>query len=272
MSLYKVLGQDGKAIHGGLLDWSLPVKKGRAWKPGKWHKVEPPIECCRTGLHLVEEDGIYSWYKPYCKVFEAEGAGAESREGNKIAFERARLIRPARIKQPEYWKKAIGFIERDIPLVPWCNPQGEPDPSWKLFEASSLAAAGAAAWAAAGDAAGDAARDAAWDAAGAAAGAAVWAAARAAAGVAAGDAARFAAWAAAGAAAWDAAWDAAMFAAGDAARDAGLYAQMLICDGLPLDQKHIDHIKARWDVWKRGYCLLCDVSGVLYVYAAKRNK
>jgi len=86
-------------------------------------------------------------------------------------------------------------------------------------------------------------------------------------------AARAAARAAAGAAAWDAARDAAWAAAGAAARaaarDAALYAGHLIA-GEGFDQKHADHIVARWRVWQKGYCLLCDVDGVLYVYAVRK--
>lgn len=85
-----------------------------------------------------------------------------------------------------------------------------------------------------------------------------------------------AAWAAAAAADAAAAEDAAWNAAGDAARaaasDAALIARIIVCKGLPLDTQHIRHAKARWNVWKRGYALLCDVDGVLYVYAAAKNK
>ena len=76
-------------------------------------------------------------------------------------------------------------------------------------------------------------------------------------------AARTAAWAAAWAAASDAAWDAAWDAAGDAA----LYTQVeFVCAGLQLEEKHREHARARWEVWAKGYGLLCDVDGVLYVY------
>ena len=92
-------------------------------------------------------------------------------------------------------------------------------------------------WAAAGDAAGDAAR--------AAARVAAWDAAR----DAAGDAAR--------AAAWVAAWDAA------------LYAMILLVPSI--DEKHRKHAEARMDVWRRGYGLLCDVDGKLYVYGIKKE-
>ena len=32
--------------------------------------------------------------------------------------------------------------------------------------------------------------------------------------------------------------------------------------------KHLKHTKARWEVWQKGYGLLCDVDGVLYVYCS----
>ena len=76
--------------------------------------------------------------------------------------------------------------------------------------------------------------------------------------------------AAARAAAWDAArdaaWDAARDAAWDAARDAALWARVLVCEGLPISQQHVDHAEARMNVWRKGYGLYCDVNGVLYVY------
>jgi hypothetical protein len=82
-------------------------------------------------------------------------------------------------------------------------------------------------------------------------------------------AARAAAWDAAGdarAAAWDAAWGAARAAAWDAA----LMARYVICTDLKIDPKHIKHVNDRWEVWKRGYALLCDINGVLYVYGVKK--
>jgi hypothetical protein len=89
-------------------------------------------------------------------------------------------------------------------------------------------------------------------------------------------AARDAAWDAARAAAWDAARGAAYGAAYDAARDAARDAALLIgmqgvCVDLPIEQKHRDYAKACMEVWRRGYGLLCDVDGVLYVYGVKED-
>jgi hypothetical protein len=71
--------------------------------------------------------------------------------------------------------------------------------------------------------------------------------------------------AAAGAAAGAAARAAARAAAGDAA----LLSRCIVVSD-KLDKKYMAHALARWDVWKRGYGLLCDVNGVFYVYRRVR--
>ena len=60
-------------------------------------------------------------------------------------------------------------------------------------------------------------------------------------------------------------------AARAAAWDAALYARSIIA-GDKLAKKHRDHIKARWRVWQKGYALLCDVNGTLYVYSIDKPK
>jgi len=68
---------------------------------------------------------------------------------------------------------------------------------------------------------------------------------------------------------WHAAWNAAWHAARDAAWDAALFAKYIILDDVEFDEKekYLAYVKARWEVWQKGYGLLCDVDGVLYVYA-----
>jgi len=84
---------------------------------------------------------------------------------------------------------------------------------------------------------------------------------------AAGDAARAAAGNAAWAAAWAAARDAARDDAWDDAWDASLYIRVIhVCDGLPIAQEYIDHVRKRMDVWRHGYGVWSDVDGVLYCY------
>lgn len=67
---------------------------------------------------------------------------------------------------------------------------------------------------------------------------------------------------------------AARAAAGAAARaaawDASLLVQMHITSDLQVSAKHRQHALARWEVWTRGYGLLCDVDGVLYVYGGNK--
>jgi hypothetical protein len=66
----------------------------------------------------------------------------------------------------------------------------------------------------------------------------------------------------------DQAWDQAQYQARDQAwdqarSDFALYVSCLIADpGLPYSK----HATDRLDVWMRGYGLLCDIGGVLYVY------
>jgi len=123
------------------------------------------------------------------------------------------------------------FIGKEIPSVPFFKPDGKPKKEWRIFYGEN--------W------------DAAWDA--------VWGAARGAAWDAARDAAR------------GAAWDAARGAARGAAWDAALFSEYIITADLKFEgrEKHLKHVKARWEVWQKGYGLLSDVDGVLYVFAVK---
>lgn len=62
------------------------------------------------------------------------------------------------------------------------------------------------------------------------------------------------------------AWDVALYAAWDAARYACIFSGMLVCFGLNIELKHLIHLNARMEVWRKGYGLFCDVEGVMYVY------
>ena len=247
MKLYKVL-INGKACHGGNLSWSLPTKSGKIYKPGKWHSVTEPIQVCKTGLHLTTKP--MNWFKMGCDIYEAEAKGKQDWEEDKVAVESARLIKP--ISKPKWMTNAEKFINDLKESKFWFKPDGKPLKEWKYFEGATWGAAWGAAW----DAARGAARGAAWDAARGAAWDAAWDAAR--------DAAR--------GAAWDAARDAAWDAARDAAWGAGLYCSTnYVCTGLKIDPKHKEYVDRRWQAWKKGYAVLCDVDGVLYVYGIKKS-
>jgi hypothetical protein len=139
-------------------------------------------------------------------------------------------------------KKLVSFIYTEIPKIPFFKPDGKPKKEWKIFYGDTWDAAYGAAYGAARDAAYGAARD----------------------------ATRGAAWDAA----YDAAYDAASGAAWGAARDAAIMSDYLITSDLKFKDKdkHLKHVLARWEVWQKGYGLLCDVDGVLYVYDVKLKK
>jgi hypothetical protein len=254
--LYKVL-VDGKSCHGGQLEWSLPKKRGRGWTPGEWHRYDGKLRICETGIHLTNKPD--AWLRPGCEIYRADADGIHEWEGDKCVARAARLLRPE--PKPAYWLAVEKFLRDELPTVKWFKPDGKPLPQWKLFTAPAWDAARGAAWDAARDAAWNAARDAAEDAAWNAA----WNAARGAARNAARDAARDAAWNAARGAARDAAWN--------AAEDAADFCVIeRLCADLEIAESGRNGFRARWEVWLKGYAVLCDVDGVLYVYAAEGAK
>jgi hypothetical protein len=252
MKLYKIL-VNGESSHGGNLKWSLP-KNG---KPGKWNEVKGDLKICNKGLHLTSKP--YNWYKWGCTNYEAEAKGIKEWDGDKCVARKVRLLKE--VPHPKWWLKAEKFVNTELKEINWLKSDGKPLKKWKVFYGDS--------WNAAMIAAGDAAMIAARVAAGVAAGDAAMIAARDAAGNAARDAAMIAAMIAAG----DAAMIAAGVAAGVAAGDAALYVQTeYICEGTKLAKKHIKHARERMKVWRKGYALLGDVNGVLYVYYPNKHK
>ncbi len=145
---------------------------------------------------------------------------------------------------------AIDEFIASLKSINWLHPDGQPDPAWKLFIATT--------WAAARDAALAATRAMVWDVVGdeacAAAGTAAWI-------MACDVIVQDAAWIAAR----DAIWTAAENTAWEAARTVVLMAACLIA-GDKIAPQHLTHARARMDVWRKGYGLLRDVDGVLYVY------
>lgn len=150
MTQYKVLGPEAQSIHGGELTWSLPTKVKGRWKPGAWHEVAGHPICCSEGLHLTTAPWD-AWVEWDSVVWIAEGSGAFSARGDKTAFERARLLRPAPV--PKWWKRAHAFVD-SFAAVPWLKPDGKPLKQWRMFASRDAAR----------DAAYIAARAAAWDA------------------------------------------------------------------------------------------------------------
>jgi hypothetical protein len=241
---YKIL-VGGKSCNGGSLKWSLPKQNSHgSWKPGRWHRVKGEPTMCRRGIHVVK-DPYQQWWRWGADVYRVETGPIVAEEQDKALTMSCRLLS---VEAKPAWLIAAEQFVISIKDVPFFKPDGQPRSDWNLFTAPT--------WAAARDAARDAswaaARDAAWAASWAAAWAASWAAAWA------------ASRAAAGAAAWDAAWAAAWAASRAAAWAASLMADVIVAE---LSGPHAEHAKARWEVWQKGYALLCDVNGVLCVYA-----
>ena len=161
---YKVL-VDGKSCHGGDLVWSLPTANADGtWTPGDWHEADGAVRVCARGLHLTTDP--MRWPKFGMQVFTAEGAGASDTEGDKTAFQRARLLAPADDVVPGYWRDVEAFV-RSIPSTPWFQPQGDPDPDWRVFDTRDSAwdSARNSALNSARNSAGASARNSAWDSA-----------------------------------------------------------------------------------------------------------
>jgi hypothetical protein len=261
--LYKIL-ENGMSCHGGDLVWDLPNGK-----PGKWHEISGDIVICENGIHLTNRPS--AWFTWNCEIYEAEYEGEIrwDRNSYKCVVGKARLLK--KIEPPQWWTLTHQFVERDIPSVNWLKPDLKPRKEWKLFKGTTWDVARNAASNVAWDAARNAARNVAWDAARNVA----WDAARNVAWDAArnavGDAARNAASNAAGDATWDVVGNAVGNAVGDApwdaVGDASLMVYRIITEDLKIDKKYVKHINKRWEVWEKGYALLCDVNGVLYVYA-----
>jgi len=183
-ALYKVLGKNADAIHGGSGTWHKPVGK----RPGKWMDKLASVDCCTSGYHLVELYSLAEWLRGDCTIWLAEGRGATSSDGTgKTAFAQARLIRQLHISEQDLRLFAADCAEHVVHFYEAKYPNDDRPrkaiEATRAFARGEIGDAAGDAWAAAGtagDAAGaawaarDAAGAAAWDAAGAAA----WAAAR----------------------------------------------------------------------------------------------
>jgi hypothetical protein len=235
---YKALTTQRKSWYDGSTQWRIGKPMPKLAGP----KGEP----CGVGYHLGKtlNDAMCHSKMP-ALVYEATITGEVlGEDSEKIRVSSAKITRNV---TPEYIRRANAFIA-SIPKLKLLSCNQEPREEWMLFNTRSAAESAAR----------SAARSAAYLAA--------YLAARSAADLAAYLAADLAARSAARSAAYLAADLAARSAADLAARSAALMARMAICFDLDIDQKHRDHAAAEWDVWTRGYGLVCDVGGVLYVY------
>ena len=148
MVRYKVI-LNKKSCHGGTFDWTDYLPKGN--RPGKW---TPPddVSVCSFGYHLTTDP--MQWPKVGMKVYVAQGKPTNQILDDKSAHSSVRLLRDVTDEVvPQYWRDVEAFVA-SLADIPWMIPQGDPDPSWKVFETLT------AAWFAAGSAAESAAESA----------------------------------------------------------------------------------------------------------------
>lgn len=180
--LFKVLGEDGAACHGGRGKWPLPTKnEDGTWTPGTPLSVAGRLVPCENGLHLARPADLTQWLGPTTYLVQVPEGVEEVEADDKIVVRTARLER-----RLETWNErtarhfACDCAERVLHLTTDPRP-AEAIRIARLF-ADGMAGQKelAAAWAAAGIATRDAARDATWAAARDAAGDAAkeWQAAR----------------------------------------------------------------------------------------------
>jgi hypothetical protein len=167
MKLYKIVSTKYGPLHGGSGTWFAPTKTN----PGKWMPKVERVKVCKRGYHLIPAKAIVEWLPPSSiagYLCEAEGRGAQDKNGDKIVFAQARLLKVIGLLDEKSMRLAAADIaERVLPIFYKEHPndnrpalaiQAARDFANGKIDDAARAAARDAAWAAARDAAGDAAR------------------------------------------------------------------------------------------------------------------
>ena len=162
MRLFKVLGRDGSACHGGHGKWSLPDGD----MPGEWMPRIKDPEPCERGYHLCRRGDLLNWLGP--TIYEAEARGRIVVGGDKVVCEAARLLRRMNWDDRVARLFAADCAERATKY--WTAPEGV---TWHPRQTIAVVRRYAVGRATDEELA--AARDAAWAASSAAARAAAWA-------------------------------------------------------------------------------------------------
>ena len=163
--LYKIVSTEFGSLHGGTGTWHTP--KGS--KPGEWMPKIENVQACYRGYHLIPAEAIFAWLPcpPYAGYLcEAEGCGASDKDGDKIAFAEARLLKIVGVLDEKSMRLAAADIaERVLPIFYKVMPK-DTRPAFAIqaardFANGKIERRSQAAW----DAARATARAAAWDAA-----------------------------------------------------------------------------------------------------------
>ena len=217
---YKVLGDNGRAVNGGIGVWPLP----HDGHPGAWLAVEPPLIPCTRGLHLCRREDLVLWLGATIWRVEITPEAERLVCEDKIVVSQARIVAPvttwtertARLFAADCAERALKAeqgVGREPDARSWAAMQAARDYAEGRLSDKARSAAESAAWSVAWSAARSAAESAAWSvawsvaesAARSAARSVAWSAARSAAESAAESAARSVAWSAARSAARSAA-------------------------------------------------------------------
>ena len=161
MEVYKVLGPNGQAHHGGKGKWPLPTKCDDGWTPGEWLSVTPPIIPCAHGLHLCRRQDLVTWLGPM--IYRAEYEGDMVEGDGKIVVSRARLLAPVETWNDrtaglfacdcaahvlQYWERYYPDDKRPHEAIEVARRFARGDATWQQMAEAAWAAARAAAWAA----------------------------------------------------------------------------------------------------------------------------
>lgn len=193
--VFKWLGENGEAHHGGAGQWGLP-KHGA---PGDWMPhVSGVLIPCKNGYHLCRKQDLVLWCAPRLFVAEYKFKAVEHRD--KLVVRRARLLyevttwneRTARRFACDCAERVLHIYEKQYPTNLACRKvievarlysngsatKDEMDAAWRAARDASWSAAGdaprIAAISATRTAACNASLGASWDAARKAARASVW--------------------------------------------------------------------------------------------------
>ena len=129
--LYKIVGPDGSACHGGNGNWRLPTRG----KPGKWMPAISEVVPCKSGYHLLTAGRILEWLKLDCVLYEAEATGKRITEDDKIVVSRARLTRRVgTLTHKLLVNFAADCVERGLPR--WERMHPKDDRPRKAIEAA----------------------------------------------------------------------------------------------------------------------------------------
>lgn len=141
-SLTKVL-VDGRSPADPAFAWPLPSHDA----PGAWVRVQEPLDPGHSGLHLTTEDPWTRWPVWGMQVYEAEVGPSAVIAHDLVSANEVRLVRS--LPAPEWWQRGASFIEDELPLAQWFEPQAPPRVEWRVtvetaanaFGMSSLEAA-----------------------------------------------------------------------------------------------------------------------------------